>query len=85
MHKALLSLGATPVIRRGDGDDDEDIEADFDTWRAELYTTLDDTSDLIAKAKVLLLCSPLAALAIGTRQWLNKISTKSCAADGMHR
>ena len=41
MHKALKDLGATAVGPRGEGDDDEDIEADFDKWRTELYDALD--------------------------------------------
>jgi sulfite reductase alpha subunit-like flavoprotein len=51
VHKALANLGAHPLVRRGDGDDDEDIEADFESWRTELYATL-DKSDVLAKSTV---------------------------------
>ncbi|KAK9811910.1 hypothetical protein WJX72_012296 [[Myrmecia] bisecta] len=44
VHKALTQLGATPVVRRGDGDDDEDIEADFELWRTDLYASLDKSA-----------------------------------------
>ena len=40
VHRAMTSLGATPVVRRGDGDDDDDIEGDFEAWKAELLTAL---------------------------------------------
>ena len=51
VHKALCALGGNALVRRGDGDDDEDIEADFDSWRAELYDAL-DKSDVLAKNAV---------------------------------
>lgn len=47
----MEQLGAAPVVRRGDGDDDVDIDADFEGWRTELYTSL-DTSDLIQHKEV---------------------------------
>jgi NADPH-ferrihemoprotein reductase len=49
MHKALESLGATPAVRRGDGDDDDDIEGDFDAWRGELMAAL-KASNLLSHA-----------------------------------
>jgi NADPH-ferrihemoprotein reductase len=52
MQKALISLGADPIVRRGDGDDDEDIEADFDSWRSELMTALDSSDGLLAIGEV---------------------------------
>jgi sulfite reductase alpha subunit-like flavoprotein len=51
VHKALCALGAAAVVPRGDGDDDEDIEADFDAWRTQLYAAL-DKSELLAKSSV---------------------------------
>lgn len=51
MYKAMQALGATPVGPRGEGDDDDDVEADFDKWRTELYEAL-DKSELLAKPKV---------------------------------
>ena len=51
VHAAMEQLGAQPVVRRGDGDDDVDIDADFETWRTELYTSL-DASSLLDKKEV---------------------------------
>ena len=51
VHKALCALGGSALVRRGDGDDDEDIEADFDAWRTGLYAAR-NTMDLLAKATV---------------------------------
>ena len=51
VHKALGALGGKAFVRRGDGDDDEDIEADFESWRTELYTSL-DKSDVLVKTVV---------------------------------
>ena len=48
VQSAMESLGATPVVERGDGDDDEDIEADFETWKGKLVAALDN-NDLIYK------------------------------------
>jgi len=48
VHKALGALGGKALVRRGDGDDDEDIEADFESWRTELYAGL-DKSDVLVK------------------------------------
>ena len=51
MHRALAALGATPLVQRGEGDDDDDIEADFEAWRTELYASLDKAT-VMAKAEV---------------------------------
>lgn len=51
VHAAMEQLGAQPVVRRGDGDDDVDIDADFESWRTELYTSLDGSS-LLDKREV---------------------------------
>lgn len=48
VQAAMLGLGASSVIRNGEGDDDEDIEADFDKWREELFEVL-EFSPLIQK------------------------------------
>lgn len=45
----MEQLGAQPVVRRGDGDDDVDIDADFESWRTELYSSLDASSLLDQK------------------------------------
>ena len=52
-QKAMLALGATAVVANGEGDDDDDIEGDFDDWRAVLYESL-DKSLLVNKAKKVL-------------------------------
>ena len=55
VQAAMLGLGANALIRNGEGDDDEDIEADYDKWREEFHSVLEDSS-LIQKpasAKVL--------------------------------
>jgi NADPH-ferrihemoprotein reductase len=49
LDAALAALGATRAVRRGDGDDDDDIEADFDAWRSDLWTALDALDGVIAK------------------------------------
>lgn len=36
-HKALLGLGATAVHELGEGDDDDDLMADFEKWREGLW------------------------------------------------
>lgn len=51
MHRALAALGATALVQRGEGDDDDDIEADFEAWRTELYAALDKAT-VMAKAEV---------------------------------
>lgn len=48
------ALGASEVTPRGEGDDDRDIDADFDQWSGQLFAALDG-SDLVTASKV---CSP---------------------------
>lgn len=51
---ALLSvqaLGASEVTPRGEGDDDRDIDADFDQWSGQLFAAL-DSGDLVTASKV---------------------------------
>ncbi|GLC59569.1 hypothetical protein PLESTB_001501400 [Pleodorina starrii] len=48
IHKSLKTCGATPIVRRGDGDDDGVIDDDFEKWTAELLEAL-DKSDLVGK------------------------------------
>ncbi len=75
----MESLGATPVVERGDGDDDEDIEADFETWKGKLVAALDQ-NDLIYKpsslGKVTLPPSPLLAI----HMWVKGSSTNPPAS-----
>jgi NADPH-ferrihemoprotein reductase len=46
VHDLMEHLGARPVVRRGDGDDDRDIDADFDSWTADLFAAL-SSSELV--------------------------------------
>jgi NADPH-ferrihemoprotein reductase len=41
IQKAMKELGANPVVRIGTGDDDDDIEEDFEAWSADLFTALE--------------------------------------------
>ncbi|EFJ44966.1 hypothetical protein VOLCADRAFT_76078 [Volvox carteri f. nagariensis] len=41
VYKSLKTCGATPIVRRGDGDDDGVIDDDFEKWCAELLDVLD--------------------------------------------
>ena len=50
MHRALASLGATALVPKGEGNDDDDIEADFELWRTELYQALDKAT-VLAKSQ----------------------------------
>ena len=43
---AMVMLGASPVVERGEGDDDEDIDADFDAWKEKLLDALDKSNAL---------------------------------------
>ena len=39
-HRRLLELGATPVHELGLGNDDQDLQADFEAWREGLWPAL---------------------------------------------
>lgn len=45
--RCLGALGGAPLLRRGDGDDDDAIDDDFDKWCGELHEALDARSDLV--------------------------------------
>lgn len=47
VHKALGTLGAQALCRRGDGDDDGVIDDDFEKWSAEFHAALDAKSDIV--------------------------------------
>jgi NADPH-ferrihemoprotein reductase len=51
LHSALATLGASALLRRGDGDDDDCIDDDFDKWTSELFDALDKKPDLLGGAK----------------------------------
>jgi len=44
---ALQALGAVPLLRRGDGDDDGCIDDDFDKWSGEFAEALKGRADLV--------------------------------------
>ncbi|KAL4458551.1 hypothetical protein ABPG75_013416 [Micractinium tetrahymenae] len=50
VSKAMKALGASEVTPRGEGDDDRDIDEDFDKWSAQLFAAL-DSSDLVTAGK----------------------------------
>ena len=50
VYDAMTALGATPVVDRGEGDDDEDIDADFDSWKEKLLAALDTNPALCKTA-----------------------------------
>lgn len=41
IHRAMEDLGALPIVRLGTGDDDADIDQDFDAWCEDLFAALD--------------------------------------------
>ncbi|KAI8468314.1 MAG: NADPH-cytochrome P450 reductase [Monoraphidium minutum] len=50
LENVLTALGATSVVRRGDGDDDECIDDDFEKWASELYAALEARPELVGGA-----------------------------------
>jgi NADPH-ferrihemoprotein reductase len=48
IQAAMGELGATPVVRLGTGDDDDDIDEDFDAWAADLFVALEASPLLVA-------------------------------------
>lgn len=50
VSKAMKALGAAEVVPRGEGDDDRDIDQDFDKWCEALFASLDKSS-LVAKSE----------------------------------
>ncbi|KAF6251355.1 NADPH-cytochrome P450 reductase [Scenedesmus sp. NREL 46B-D3] len=52
MHTNMEALGATPVCSRGDGDDDDSIDDDFEKWCTELFAALDAQPELLGAAAV---------------------------------
>ena len=57
VYDAMTTLGATAVVERGEGDDDEDIDADFDSWKEKLLVALDTNSALCKTAAPRKVCS----------------------------
>lgn len=46
LYKDLAAAGGEAIVKRGEGDDDADIEADFADWREELWTALEHSLDV---------------------------------------
>lgn len=47
MHKNMETLGATAICRRGDGDDDDSIDDDFEKWCNDLFVALEAEPQLL--------------------------------------
>lgn len=62
VYDAMTTLGATAVVERGEGDDDEDIDADFDSWKEKLLVALDTNS---------VLCKTAAPRKVGTNGFVS--------------
>ncbi|KAF8065880.1 ATR2 [Scenedesmus sp. PABB004] len=50
MFKNMEALGATPLCRRGDGDDDDSIDDDFEKWCTDLFAALEAEPELLGAA-----------------------------------
>ena len=50
-YQCMLDLGAKPIVERGDGNDGEDIDADFDGWKTGLLSAI-DASGLLTRRGV---------------------------------
>lgn len=50
LHGVMADLGASPLLDPGLGDDDDDIDDDFDEWTLALFAELDARGDLGAGA-----------------------------------
>jgi NADPH-ferrihemoprotein reductase len=61
---ALETLGASPLLRRGDGDDDGCIDDDFDKWTSEF------TEVLKSRAGVLCVCECVCGVHVYVRMWV---------------
>lgn len=53
LHSALSTLGASALVPRGDGDDDDCIDDDFDRWTSSLFGALDGKPALLGGAAAL--------------------------------
>lgn len=47
MHKTMEAMGATAICRRGDGDDDDSIDDDFEKWCTDLFAALEAEPHLL--------------------------------------
>ncbi|CAL5223872.1 g6461 [Coccomyxa viridis] len=50
-YQCMIDLGARPVVERGDGNDDEDMDADFEAWKASLLSAIDASGLLTTRAE----------------------------------
>lgn len=51
VHKMIEQLGGKALVQPGEGDDDRDIDEDFDGWSVDLFSAL-DKSPLVTENKV---------------------------------
>jgi NADPH-ferrihemoprotein reductase len=49
VHKCMKELGATPIVERGDGDDDDCIDDDYDRWCASLIKALEEHAEILGQ------------------------------------
>jgi len=61
VHAAMQELGATSIVRVGTGDDDVDIDEDFDAWSADLFAALQSGNVLRAGEAVALTAASVPA------------------------
>ena len=46
VHKAMEDCGAQPVVHNGEGNDDDNIQADFELWKGQLLEALKNKNSL---------------------------------------
>jgi NADPH-ferrihemoprotein reductase len=51
VHKCMEEMGASPLLSMGVGDDDDDIDRDFDQWSSSFFDAL-RSSDILKAGKV---------------------------------
>lgn len=55
----MMELGARPIVGRGDGNDDEDIDTDFDDWKANLLSAIAASNLLTRRVVRITFCCSL--------------------------
>ena len=55
----MMKLGAKPIVERGDGNDDQDIDTDFEDWKANLLSAIDASNLLTRRVVRITSCSSL--------------------------
>lgn len=52
VQKCMVEMGASPLLPMGNGDDDDDIDRDFDDWSSAFFNALQESKLLQAGARV---------------------------------